>query len=112
MGALGPSLGVLRFSLEPYAADASRRKRCQSGGRVDLVDSAREKNNARAVVEIKPCSFETEALEPVSTSLIPLTAILGGATRADSFADGGMEGSESAWDAPGGQVHGGAPPQL
>jgi len=41
-----------------------------------------------------------------------LAAILGGATRADSFADGDMAGTESAWDAPGGHVHGGAPPQL
>ena len=36
--------------------------------------------------------------------------ILGGATRADSFADGDMAGAENAWDAPGGHVHGGAPP--
>ena len=41
-----------------------------------------------------------------------LAAILGGATRADSFADGGMAGAENAWDASGGHVHGGAPPQL
>ena len=39
-------------------------------------------------------------------------AILGGATRADSFADGGMAGAKNAWDASGGHVHGGAPPQL
>jgi len=41
-----------------------------------------------------------------------LAAILGGATRAGSFADGDMAGAENAWDAPGGHVHGGAPPQL
>jgi len=41
-----------------------------------------------------------------------LAAILGGATYADSFADGEMAGAENAWDAPGGHVHGGAPPQL
>ena len=41
-----------------------------------------------------------------------LAAILGGATRADSFADGDMAGAENAWDAPGGHAHGGAPPQL
>jgi len=41
-----------------------------------------------------------------------LAAVLGGATRADSFADGGMAGAENAWDAPGGHVHGGDPPQL
>ena len=41
-----------------------------------------------------------------------LTAILGRATRADSIADGDMAGAENAWDAPGGHVHGGAPPQL
>ena len=41
-----------------------------------------------------------------------LAAILGGATRADSFADGGMAGAENAWDASGGHVHGGTPPQL
>ena len=41
-----------------------------------------------------------------------LAAILGGATRADSFADGGMAGAEIAWDASGGNVLGGAPPQL
>ena len=41
-----------------------------------------------------------------------LTAILGGATRADSFADGDMAGAENAWGASGGHVHGGAPPQL
>jgi len=41
-----------------------------------------------------------------------LAAILGGATRADSFADGGMAGAENAWDASGGYVHDGAPSQL
>jgi len=41
-----------------------------------------------------------------------LAAILGGATHAGSFADGDMAGAENAWDAPGGHVHGGAPPQL
>ena len=41
-----------------------------------------------------------------------LAAILGGATRADSFADGDMAGAENAWGASGGNVHGGAPPQL
>ena len=41
-----------------------------------------------------------------------LTAILGGATRADSFADGDMAGAENALDASGGHVHGSAPPQL
>ena len=41
-----------------------------------------------------------------------LTAILGGATRAGSFADGDMSGAENAWGASGGHVHGGAPPQL
>ena len=41
-----------------------------------------------------------------------LTAILGGATRAGSFADGVMASAENAWGASGGQVHGGAPPQL
>jgi len=41
-----------------------------------------------------------------------LTAILGGATRADSFAEGGMASAENAWGASGGRVHGGAPPQL
>ena len=41
-----------------------------------------------------------------------LAAILGGATRADSFADGGMAGAENAWGASGGHVHGGTPPQL
>ena len=41
-----------------------------------------------------------------------LAAILGGATRADSFADGDMADAENAWDAYGGHVHGGAPPQL
>ena len=41
-----------------------------------------------------------------------LAAILCEATRADSFADGDMVGAENAWDAPGGHVHGGAPPQL
>jgi len=41
-----------------------------------------------------------------------LAAVLGGATRADSFADGDMAGAESAWGASGGLVHGGAPPQL
>ena len=42
-----------------------------------------------------------------------LAAVLGGATRTDSFAAGGMAGAESAWDAfRGRHVHGGAPPQL
>ena len=41
-----------------------------------------------------------------------LAAILGGATRADSFADGDMAGAENAWGASGGHVHGGAPPRL
>ena len=41
-----------------------------------------------------------------------LAAILGGATRAGSFADGDMAGAENAWGASGGHVHGGAPPQL
>ena len=41
-----------------------------------------------------------------------LTAILGGATRADSFADGDMAGAENAWDASAGHVHGGTPPHL
>jgi len=41
-----------------------------------------------------------------------LAAIHGGATRADLFADGGMAGAENAWDASGGHVHSGAPPQL
>jgi len=41
-----------------------------------------------------------------------LAAILGGATRADSFADGDMAGAENAWGASGGHVHGGAPPKL
>ena len=41
-----------------------------------------------------------------------LTAILGGATRSDSFADGDMAGAKDAWDTSGGHVHGGAPPQL
>ena len=41
-----------------------------------------------------------------------LAAILGGATRADSFAHGDMAGAENAWGASGGHVHGGAPPQL
>jgi len=41
-----------------------------------------------------------------------LTAILCGATRADSFAHGDMAGAENAWGASGGHVHGGAPPQL
>jgi len=41
-----------------------------------------------------------------------LAAILGGAARAGSFADGDMAGAENAWDAFGGHVHGGAPPQL
>jgi len=41
-----------------------------------------------------------------------LAAILGGAKRADPFADGGMAGGENAWGASGGHVHGGAPPQL
>ena len=39
-----------------------------------------------------------------------LTTILGGATRAGSFADGDMAGAENAWGASGGHVHGGAPP--
>ena len=39
-------------------------------------------------------------------------AALGGAMRADSFADGDMAGAENTWDAPGGHVHGGALPQL
>ena len=34
-----------------------------------------------------------------------LAAILGGATRADSFADGDMAGAENAWGASGGHVH-------
>ena len=29
-----------------------------------------------------------------------------------AFADGDMAGAENAWDASGGHVHGGAPPQL
>ena len=41
-----------------------------------------------------------------------LAAILGGATRAGSFADGDMAGAENAWGASGGHVHGGALPQL
>jgi len=41
-----------------------------------------------------------------------LAAVLGEAMRADSFADGGMAGAENVWDASGGHVHGGAPPQL
>jgi len=41
-----------------------------------------------------------------------LVAVLGGATRADSVADGDMASAEDAWDASGGNVHGGAPPQL
>jgi len=41
-----------------------------------------------------------------------LAAILGGAMRAGSFADGDMAGAENAWDASSGHVHGGAPPQL
>ena len=41
-----------------------------------------------------------------------LTAILGGATRTDYFADGDMAGAENARGASGGHVHGGAPPQL
>ena len=41
-----------------------------------------------------------------------LAAIIDGATRADSFADGGMAGAENTWDASGGHVHGGAPPQM
>ena len=41
-----------------------------------------------------------------------LAAILGEATRADSFADGDMAGAENAWDASGGHVHGGALPQF
>ena len=44
--------------------------------------------------------------------LAALAAILGGATRADSFADCDMAGAENALDASGGHVHGGAPPQL
>ena len=35
-----------------------------------------------------------------------LAAIPGGATRAGSFADGGMAGAEKAWGASGGHVHG------
>ena len=46
------------------------------------------------------------------TQQAALTAINGGATRAESFADDGMVGAENAWDASGGHVHGGAPPQL
>jgi len=38
-------------SLGPYAAGASRNKRFDIGGRAGLVDSATEKNKARAVVE-------------------------------------------------------------
>jgi len=41
-----------------------------------------------------------------------LAVILFGATRAGSFADGDIAGAENAWDASGGHVHGGAPPQL
>ena len=41
-----------------------------------------------------------------------LTAILGGATRAGSFADGDMAGAENAWDASGGHVHSGSPPVV
>jgi len=41
-----------------------------------------------------------------------LAAILCGATRADSFADGSIAGAENAWSASGGHVHGGAPLQL
>jgi len=41
-----------------------------------------------------------------------LAAIPGGATRADSFADGGMAGAEIAWDMPGGRVQGDTLPQL
>jgi len=36
-----------------------------------------------------------------------LAAILGGATRADSFTDGDMAGAENAWDASRGHVDGG-----
>ena len=41
-----------------------------------------------------------------------LAAVLGGATRAGSFANGDLAGAKNAWDALGGHVHGGAPPQL
>ena len=41
-----------------------------------------------------------------------LAVILGGATRADSFAEGDMAGAVNAWGVFGGHVHRGAPTQL
>jgi len=137
-----------------------------SVNRVNLVDSAREKNTARAVVGICRIRvnrgryqlgfypFDTTVGQFISAvaeegAVVPerfgcchgsdqargviasfvrrafgrtslrgiarirkaaLAAILGGATRAGSFADGDMAGAENARDAPGGHVHGGAPP--
>ena len=89
------------------------------GGGVGFVDSAREENKAHAAVGIY--------LEPGGDAHSAYTLLIfarrcedpagcpygyPGATRAESFADGGMVGAENAWDASGGHVHGGAPPQL
>ena len=74
----------------------------------------RGSNQARVVIaSFERCAFGRASLRGVvRIRQAALAAILGGATRADSFADGGMLGAENAWGASGGHVHGSAPLHL
>ena len=126
-GPPGPVLALLR-SLPPvtglgvgFAGEFSREVRqfisavAEKGAVVPgRFGCCRGSDQARSVITsfVRRAFGRTSSRGVARIRRAALAAILGGATRADSFAEGDMAGAENAWGVFGGHVHRGAPPQL